>query len=733
MNPIYKFELSDGTNTQQAYPVYKDDLSLEYALESGEQFYRAKLMGDLIFQQSDYSLIVNAPFDTQFTITIYISYDAGATWSQYWVGQFWKTDCKFNGDDETVVVKPEVKDQYNEVLAGLEKEFDLIQLAPVIEEIKADKRPMIQIYVAGADTIGCFLSGMWWEQSCKEISDNLQLTNLYFRLLKTQRVIDVSGNVSPTLPSVFTGQAPPAVNFSYSNEGYTLSLTYDPGSGASGTDWTTIEITRDSDGVALWRRVKQGTPWTMPYETTLLPTSGSGASGTVTIYVHDVRVYGRFVTDVESAGGVTAHLIPTDDIVENNRNYSYVTFYEYPNNIYFSSKKTTTPTEWGLYQPGVYYSGWAPSTGLHPFPVARNQWGEVSIWFERPGSDYITEQSWRKAFTLKDAFPIWSVLSVLLGQVSSGITHAESTDYSQFLYSSSNPISSVLQRLFITPKSNVIVSGYDQPAQKALITLKQVLDMLKKCFRCYWFIDDQNRFRVEHIQYFRLGGRYSGSPTVGMDLTQRTVLRNGKPWSYARNQYQFDKPDMAAWYQFEWMDSVTELFKGFPIEIVSKYVEQENIENISVGNFTSDIDYILLNPNEISMDGFVLLAPSIQSGEYVLPYVDYKINYSTGAIVPAIDPADANYSLQNGYVCFHFLQAYYLYDMPAWSARIHGDTPWVHGVKKLKIQEIRFPALQDPNPINLIKTSLGDGTIQKISINLQSRNANAVLMYEYSS
>ena len=42
-----------------------------------------------------------------------------------------------------------------------------------------------------------------------------------------------------------------------------------------------------------------------------------------------------------------------------------------------------------------------------------------------------------------------------------------------------------------------------EPAQTAPITLKNVLNMLRDCFRCYWFIDDQNRFRVEHIQFFR--------------------------------------------------------------------------------------------------------------------------------------------------------------------------------------------------------------------------------------
>ena len=69
-----------------------------------------------------------------------------------------------------------------------------------------------------------------------------------------------------------------------------------------------------------------------------------------------------------------------------------------------------------------------------------------------------------------------------------------------------------------------------------------------------------------------------------MDLTAQIVTRNGKPWAYARNQYQFDKPEMAARYQFGWMDDVTDLFDGFPIDILSKYVNPDNIEQIDVSN-----------------------------------------------------------------------------------------------------------------------------------------------------
>ena len=52
------------------------------------------------------------------------------------------------------------------------------------------------------------------------------------------------------------------------------------------------------------------------------------------------------------------------------------------------------------------------------------------------------------------------------------------------------------------------------------------------------------------------------------------------------------------------------------------------------------------------------------------------------------------------------------------------------GVKKLKTQNIQFPMFNDPNLLQLIKTFLGNGTIEKISVNLSSRTANATLRYD---
>lgn len=733
MNPIYKFQLSTENDTRQAFPVYKDDLAIDYALEQNQAFYRGKLSGKLTFQRDDYLFIRSKAFDTQFDVVISISYDGGQTWAVYWSGQFWKTDCQFNEDDQTAIVTPNVNDRYNAVLAGMEKEYNLIDLAPVIQPVKLDKRPMIQVYVPGQSVIGCFLSGMWWEQECEsvEIDETIvvggeeinKLTEyLHFTLNKTMRIVEASGSYSPTIPDMFTlvdsSGTRPGEFYTMTSDNYTL--VYED----TGNYTTRFSIKRNSDNVVMWTRSsgRYGMP---PYTVELDPVSGTGASGTVTLYVRDIYVLARYVTDLEQTlDGLIAFPIPDDDIVENNRNYHFVTGYYFPNTIWFSEHLVTIPTKWGIYQPGLYYSpGIPPSVGTgEAYPIARSAWGKVSLWFTFFLLNSVIEAKWRKEFTLKDAFPIWSVISVLLAKIAPGITHDGTIDYSAFLYGE-NPLEDITidQRLFITPKSNLISSGYDQPAQKAPITLKHITDMLRDCFRCYWFIDDQNKFRIEHISYFMNGGAYPGTPDfpkIGINLTEQIVTRNGKPWSYARNQYEYDKPEMAARYQFGWMDDVTELFDGYPIDIISKYVNPDNIEQIDVSQFTSDVDYILLNPGEISKDGFVLLSAQMIEGDYRLPYVNFYFN-------------STDHILQNAWVSFMFLQRYYMFDMPARNVEINGLEQAVRGIKKLKTQTIKFPLLTEPDDMfNLIKTGLGNGTVQKMSVNLLSRNANTMLKYD---
>ena len=283
MFPIYRFSLGVSGTLEQAYPIYKSDLAIDFEKQSGQQFFRRKLVGNLRFERNDYQRIVNAPFDTQFQLYIYISYDAGQSWSEYWQGRFWKTDCEFDGDAQTVSVKPELNDAYQDVLNGMEKEFNLIDLAPQISPVTMDKRPMIQVYVPGQTAIGCFLSGMWWEEECEPI-EYAALYDMHFARAMGQRLIELSGSYAPSnLTSVFVGDTFPlyagyGIDVTRTSGNYRFRYVYHPEGVQSQPEYAEYSISRISDGVTLFfLHLTDNIPYTAPFNVTLPAVSGSGA------------------------------------------------------------------------------------------------------------------------------------------------------------------------------------------------------------------------------------------------------------------------------------------------------------------------------------------------------------------------------------------------------------------------------------------------------------------------
>lgn len=820
MNPIYKFELNTvyggTTTTNTVYPLYKDDLAKEYEIEQNQRFYRKKLSGKLQFVGADYDLIDNARFESKFVLVIYISWDAGQSYEEYLRGEFWKTDCKVNADNKVIEVTPSSVDDYTEVLAGLEKEYNLIELKPEINQLNVAKRPLVQVYVPGESIISCFLSTMNWEQDCDAVDNEEELVyTYYFAKCGSRRFVDViSAPDGFTLPSSFIGPSPatPYTRYEIVSGEYKFVFYVDTYYYGSHT-W---QIYRVSDNVKMWEWHQNTDIPYPPHEISLAPVSGSGATGYVRLFIHDMNVYARLLCDVERFNHLDTKPIPSNDLVPNNRNYRRVIGWEFPESIHFSDATTNEPTEWGIKNPGEYYVRLQDYLGLEYYPIGRSHWGNLSIWFYPNLTQLDFEVTQRKHYVMKNVNPLHSVISVLLGKIAPGVTHEPTAEYSRFLYSSLNPISGDRWYLYLTQKSNVLAGDYQEPAQKAPITLKMITDMLRQCFCAYWFIED-GKFKIEHISWFKNGGSYSGTPAISHDLTVEQVTRNGKKWAFETSQYEFEKPTLPERYQFGWMDDVTSEFEGKPIEIKSQFVQRGNIEEIKVNNFTSDIDYMLLNPGGCSQDGFALLAAvsytnidwlnytsrdgslftdklSIVASKinvtinltlgtwgntyhYRMLYYNgdtllQKTNWFTTSILEHVVPTNATsvvfefakkdgttideeewllwnghivgltYSVpiykvgdwnyvQNPYAAFPYLQDnYYGYDLPAYHVVVNGQDTIAYGIMRNKRQTIKFPVKEDPDELKLIKTYLGNGQIQKISINLSNRNANATLMYD---
>lgn len=730
MTPKYRFFLQigeDGTK-QTVRPNYKDDLTLDYELETNQRFYRAKLSGKINFVRADYDIINDAPFDSEFFLYIEKSDDWGQTYNQYYKAKFMKTDCTFNDDDKLVTVKPETTDQYDDVLAGLEKEYNLIELAPQIEFLTIRKRPLIQIYVPGDSIVSCFLGGTNWEQDANATTDQNALIQTYhFALCNILKEIQITSHGSPAVISgLYTGRmatGASANNFEGKlypelNVNYYIYISQQRIDGLP-FGAVAVEIRKQSDDTAMFRYTKATTSPFDTLEFDLTAVEGSGATGTMHADMKSYNIYARYLCDVEKIDDLNTYPLPADDIVDNNRNYRRSIGYAI-DVAFISNNFSDTPTEWGLADNGKYFAPPYSIYGQTFYPIARSTWRYASLWFGFYLFDWILEEKARKAYTLRDAFTLSSCINVLLKEFAPGITHEATPEYSQFLYNTNNPISGQSFKLLISQKSNIINGEYQTPAQKAPVTLQQIMTMLRDIYKCYWYIED-GKFKIEQINWFRNGGSYGYNPIIDYDLTQLENVRNGKKLAFATSEYSFDKVEMPERYQFEWMDDVTTPFEGLPIEITSKYVTAGKIEEINISNFTSDIDLMLLNPGAISLDGFALFAAVMPSGggQLELPFARQTVD-------------GVEYFLQNGYLAFINIQpTYWVYDMPARNFKINNIPNYAIGIERKKKQTLNFPAgTTDPNPMQLVKTYIGNGQIDKLSVNLCSRNIKTTLKYD---
>lgn len=731
----YKFYL-DGVVCN---PIFPDSLSKEFERETGQVFFREKIKGKLRFMVNDYIYILSKPVDHKFLVKIDVHYGYG--WQKYWEGFFYLTDCEVDYERECIQVEPDVLDSYTEILENLDKEFDLIKLSPVQTKIKAKIRGVIQVYIAGNSTILNIVGSTYWEEQCTtEFSDTILKNDYKFTGYKSGL---------PIIPFKHEGYG------QYIATGFHIEKDYV-------TEWTNLSgdykisrvridyarewfiVTRVSDSVILYNSVvyNPNDGRTDPIGFDFYPFEGS-----IPLFrCRGFRAYVRILTNANS-NLIQENLfdIPDLDIVGKNGNYNKV--YNNKEAIYgqnyldaFCAQKlflgsaeySNIETKYGLVQgcvteydyifswykvpDNVYYTddiieqdGWKPV-----IPVCRSQWTCYSVFMRTPfyNNDeiYIDKET-----TIRIAYTIDSVISKLLVAMGSPVEHSGTEEFSELLYGN-NPLSSERFYLSITPKSNIVNTNYTQSANKAPIKFSDVMKFLEVSFGCKWYVDN-NKLKIENWKYFNCGESYKENDRVEIDVTT-LMYKNNISWDYGKNIVSFSKSEMPSRIQYNWMDKQSAVFDGIPIEILSGYVNKANIKELSASLFSVDVDMIIASPNEISMDGFVAFAAKKENDTYSLPIEDVVLENYT-------------YRIQNAWLSFtSLLPRYHIYNLPTERILLNAEEVSVPVLERYKTQKVYFPIVEDLNPNRLIKTSIGKGIVEKISVNLLKRFVTGTIKHK---
>lgn len=161
-----------------------------------------------------------------------------------------------------------------------------------------------------------------------------------------------------------------------------------------------------------------------------------------------------------------------------------------------------------------------------------------------------------------------------------------------------------LTLLTIAQKSDILRPTSSNPATNAMLSWNQLMEILWGMFQVTWNYDSAtDTINVEHISWFAVA--------AGLDLRTQLI-------SHASNKYNYTKEKMLKYEIFTFAEADQEDFVGTNIMYINNCVDNDpdtNKRETHV-NVTTDLDYILTNPEAIADEGFVIFCNYLDSGSY---------------------------------------------------------------------------------------------------------------------
>ena len=685
----YRFFLTytptDGTagDPRECHPNYSDDLAVTIDREDGEWYYKRKLDGSITFQTADYSWIMGQAFDGTFTLTIKESHDLGAHWYDYFEGTFSRANLDIDEDNHAATIASFIEGVYNAIENGKDEEFDLMKLIPdsnfktvqsqvwpalaLVDECSSAKVSFSDIYCLSPFTSGGYKDSIEnYHADDKNMADN---PNGRLNCIWVEAKLTMDDETS-SLNGHYTGFCEYKEVHQYGSPLYTdqefimnslgnghlyskhgtyqitlrLHLTY-------GNDVPSTYIQADlPNGESItfdcgyFAQDSEGENFIPTYYSpiVLLKTDiESHAYASLEMHIH--YIYSSLLT--YSSTGVR------DNILNVGAQYKGIarfqggglTIYSTPNTVDYPNGYRLVP---GSDENGSMPQYFAPPDDEHNYiPVAQQNWQYASLWYtiEPSVQNGLLNPSKMGTFALASCFPIGTCIRCLLDRISNHkIIFNESTESSRFLYELLNPVTNKLNFSYlITQKTNLMNSDFGSSATRCIVRLNWFLELLRNAFNCYYWLekrdDGKYLFRIEHVEYFRNGGRYDGDLDHSIDLTTMTPGRNFprdnslvKHLSDQTNKYKYDLKNMAEKYTFSWQgDGGSDAFKGNPMFFKAGWIETGSSEDHQVDNIFADLTWLLLNAGTDTA--------SSKNRDGVFLFAGYASSY-TGQWIPGMPP-----------------------------------------------------------------------------------------------
>ncbi len=732
----FEFYLEYGGNRIPVTPYYKT-LSKKTAKEAGQQFYRESLEGQVKFVGDDFKLIYDEPITTEFTFIVMLD---GA---DYYKGTFTKVDCKLDIAKQTVEPKFKTKDAYAELLDRYKDEYDLIGLNILTEPIACKKRPFTQIYCLGASSVTNVYNRRTWETDTSvAIETGADIKKYGFTSIGAFREIYIEGASIEGVNGIYN-------KFEYKTEDISTDLFieyylwYSPV--RNGVTYA-IQLARYNTqrivGMSIFASNQDNPLYGIPQEdldahpgslnqffrergdmTNLVFPAVAGSDFAIVTKDFLYDIYARVIN------AKSGTKINYNDFAISNTSYKFYT--NAPTlTIKQSAASEKTETSYGVNDYGEYFTNKDLPSLNSPYdsylPICRSSWVNTSIWLTYIDEDFRElDSDYSYSYTLRDSFNIGNVIKGLLTKVAPNITHDTTAEYSHFLHDDTFILPNMPEKFYpyITQKTNMIKGTYDQAAQTAKTSMEEIMNMLRDCFRCYWYVDSDNKLRIEHISYF-LNGRSYEQNNASIDLTTVFDSFNRKRILLGQGAIEYDISDLSRKYTFSFVDESFLPFYKANLEFDAAYIDNSKIEDIAVNNFSADVDYMQIEADSVSSDGFALLCPVKINDELSLSLKDVQV----------VEKGRPNrIYVNNAYASWGALIGFYMWGAVSskfeYTSLLYDISSSIQSLANIMKQSLSVPFMPNLRPYMKIITDIGEGQIESVSENLDTGYLSINLVY----
>lgn len=770
---------------------------------SSGRFLRDKLTTDLTFRAFDFDRLAAASEYAVCAVAFYERFEQNPS------QDYLAACCCFNRADAEVsfsecYVKPNLKtlDNYSWLLDKYSTEKNIVGIQATTQEVSIPIPPVIQLYIYGSNTVTNICNDTCWEQevgdpdasidelrkmgfyriSARKIHDEMpvfydyscyRLSLQYQPFLGEYRYLHYDYNAD-TMEYSFTGTSDnysEAATDEFPYDMFKFRLRngvvecYDPRterifgsqiySGAWPAEYDVIHFNNFVSGLGHnWSLMSSHLTYWGLFEATPILVRMLCHSDTET----DLYAIGDFAS-LPKWYNKLAYGIPVSNYVW-YEGYDIAmppmmggTDVELMFKFYETNQHVKKPTEYGNYQPDLYYTNESlPENsylqGLKPLPFGKSWWGEYSFWVSLVGSDV---QVWLNSFTtrvkIKDCFTLDSVIKRLLN--SYGLSFAFDNTYisSRLIYGQAN-LPNYLKCLYpyLVPSTNITRGKYTQAAQKAMLSLKDLLDEICGMCNAGWHIDREG-LHIEGNEWYDAGHSYNGitySPNFDFESVIDEFNNTNTLYGQLVSSPEIDK----LWHtlSMESDDSSTKHFAETEMQAKAPFCTKN--DSLSE-KFAYDLLEAVAVPDSIDEDGIIMLgvdsAFSVTIGG--VTHTTRRVDITTTSmyevkIGSVSTPVQAR--IMNKAFSWPYLKGRHMFGLPADKSLI--DFGWLQSAEYFstlpkaytmphRTMKIRMPIVSALYTENwqLVKTTLGYGVISRVDIDLITRVATMTVdILEYN-